>query len=253
MIHIYVFGLTEAISKAIEGMMASVDIKPHFYNIVDVNKGKIAIDDKRNLLAIGKKATFAVVNALVNEEYIEKGTYVGKPLIDEDNAFFFYGIHLEIPEIMSNDENKFYVFEILQDLSKYYLKWNPFNDEVNFGTTTSGVVETAEEVIHKAEQAIVNTQYGIQIDEKIDTLELIGKLVEKVDFSDAGLGKSLSKFDKIQLVTNNGYKLNISPTARDTGSDDPKEIDLSYKDLLSLLKVIILTGSRTIEFFKDES
>ncbi len=247
---IFVANKNEANVASIERMMNSVGLKPSIYTIVDVSEPQEDIDTK-HLLAFGKKAVMHVVNLLIKNEYIAKGTYIGKPLIDEDNAFFFYGIPLEVPEIMKDDGNKFYVFEILSDLAQYYLKWCPFNDELNFTNLprdcngeVNGESDNISVPIDSSSDNLIPREHAL------DSLELIAKLIEKVDFSDVGMGRSLSKFEKIQLITNNGYKLNISPTARETISTDEKEIDINYKDLLSLLKVIVLTGSRSIEFFK---
>lgn len=246
---IFVNGLTKTTQESINAMLNSVDIKPSLYSIVDIATNPKPSIESNHLLAYGKKSMMAVVNVLASEGLIQKEQYVGKPLVDEKNGFFFYGIPLEIPEIMKDEANKLYVYEMLCDMANYYLDWCPINDELNFGESPA-----TDPVIAKAEQAITTTEYGIESDgSKISTLELMAKLIEKIDFSDAGLGKSLSKFDKIQLVTNNGYKLNIAPTARDSKETEEKTIDITYKDLFALMKVIIMTGSRSIEFFEDNT
>lgn len=256
MIHVYLHGATEPNLKAIEAMLGSVEVKPHFYKVHDLAAEKAEIGKNRNMIAFGKKAIHELVTAMVTEGLISKGVYVGKPLVDEGSAFFFYGIHMDIPEIMRLDENKDFVYSRLIDMAKYYFEWSPLNDNFNFTSDSPDDVaqlteQSSEDVVQKSEEALATVEYGIEVP-TIDTIELINKLIEKVDFSDAGLGKSLAKFDKIQLQTNNGFKINVSPTARESASSVDKEIDITYKDLLSLLKVIILTGSRSIEFFKGE-
>lgn len=245
MLNIYINNIEDEQSiMAVKAMMDSVGIQPHIFEI----KGIKDLQINGNLLniAFGKKPVMAIVNTLVKEGFIDKGSYLGKPLIDEKNGFFFYGIHLDIPEIMSSDDNKYYVFEILQDMANYYHKWFPINDAINF----DAVATILKEDLKQTELAIVEQEYGISTD-RISTLELIDKLVEKVDFTDTGLGKSLAKFDAIKLVTNNGYTLNLVPTAREPDPINDKEVNITFKDMFSLLKVIVLTGSRSIEFFRE--
>jgi hypothetical protein len=261
MIYVYTNNSSPEELQAIERMMLSVNIKPgNMYSIenvgaIDQETKKlipVLINKKRNLLAFGKKAVHSVATALVEEGLIPRGTYMGKPLVDEENGFFFYGIHLDIADIMKSDDNKYYVYDILLDLSKLYLKWNPFNDNLNFGSSPKGVDAIAE--MKKADLDFVTSEYGITVSEtKLDTFELISKLIEKVDFTDIGLGKSLSKFEKIKLETSNGFTVNILPQAREVNDEGPKELSITYKDLLSLLKIVVLTGSRSMEFIRSEN
>lgn len=247
---VFTYNNNEVIVESIHKMLNSVDIKPDRYSIIDVASQIFEINDK-NMIAFGKKAIMAVVTNLVRDGLIEKGSYIGKPLIDEDSGFFFYGIPIDISEIMKDDNNKYYVFEILQDLSSYYQKWNPFNDELNFTDISRDINGEINADSNSITMSDANNDSIGPKTTVLDSLELISKLIEKVDFSDTGLGKSLSKFEKIKLVTNNNMILNVLPISRETKNNDPMEIDITYKDLLSLLKIVILTGSRTVEFFKD--
>lgn len=244
---IYVNGIDEFAQNSIEAMLNSVDIKPYCYKLSDASSDSIPVDDPC-ILVFGKKAIMSVVGALVKADFIPRGAYTGAPLVDEKNGFFFYGIPLEIEEIMNLDENKFYVFEILQDLASLHKKWHPFNDEISFSLGN----EEKEVPVLVNENDTESDQIENSSPEKISTLELINLMIEKIDFGDNLLGKSIAKWDRITLETSNGYVLNILPTARESKDTDEKTVDITYKDLLSLLKVVVLTGSKTIEFIEKE-
>lgn len=250
MINVYMSNVDDSTKETVYKIFNSVDIPKNVINVVDADKQPF---DSSNLcnVAFGKKPTLGAIKAYAKEGIIEMNKFNGRPLIDEENAFFFYSVPIELTEIMKSDENKLYVFEMFQDLAQLYLKWNPFNDEINFGSVLPEAARDniKQQIVADADAAMVGETH-LDDTQDISTIELMHKLIEKIDFSDAGLGKSLAKWDKISLATHNGYVLNVFPTANFADNEAEKVVNITYKDLLSLLKITILTGSKTISFSK---
>ena len=244
---VYISGGNDIDIECIHKMFSSVKIEPYLYQIIDIDKVQDFPIDDNNMFVFGKSVIKSVVNKLVEAEILPPKLYKGSPLVDPESQFFFYAIGLTVSEIMAKEDNKLFTYKLLLDLASYYKEWFPINDELPNMLSENKVDSPLNAVETDNSSLDTNISPG-----QISTYDLVTKLVEMVDFSDVNLGKSLSKFDKIQLETSSGITLNVLPTFRENSKDEdtPGIINITYKDLLSLLKVVLLTGTKSIEFFK---
>lgn len=154
------------------------------------------------------------------------------------------------------------------------LEVDPLENEFGVPKAEERVIEVSGEVVEKEEPAApVNTPEeddevsGIDNQEdiieakfeeitqnqscdivQIDVEALLNEVVDKMTISDPGLGKSLKLTKAIVLHCSNGTKLNVYPN--NVINSKLEGAHMSFKDMCSILKMALLSESKTIDIYQ---
>lgn len=153
------------------------------------------------------------------------------------------------------------------------LEVDPLENEFGVPKVEEKVIEVSGEVVEKEEPAApVNTPEeddevsGIDNQEdiieakfeeitqnqscdivQIDVEALLNEVVDKMTVSDPGLGKSLKLTKAIVFHCSNGTKLNVYPN--NVINSKLEGAHMSFKDMCSILKMALLSESKTIDIY----
>ena len=154
------------------------------------------------------------------------------------------------------------------------LEVDPLENEFGVPKAEERVIEVSGEVVEKEEPAApVNTPEeddevsGIDNQEdiieakfeeitqnqscdivQIDVEALLNEVVDKMTISDPGLGKSLKLTKAIVFHCSNGTKLNVYPN--NVINSKLEGAHMSFKDMCSILKMALLSESKTIDIYQ---
>lgn len=106
-------------------------------------------------------------------------------------------------------------------------------------------IDNQEDIIEaKFEEVIQNQSCDLV---QIDVEALLNEVVDKMTISDPGLGKSLKLTKAIVFHCSNGTKLNVYPN--NVINSKLEGAHMSFKDMCSILKMALLSESKTIDIY----
>lgn len=235
---------------------------------IDVTKGMIKfIDLADNVPNTSENISLCFDNTHtdVSRAYVRDGKYAARDflssnMIDESNKFVFMSIPLSPREIKSLDANKALAWEKLKELKFHLERLGYFSLEEPVTQEKVPVEEPKGEVKQEPEStapAVKNiSSYKELIGDElpnvsIDVENFLREFTEKIKISDPALGSSLKLNNRIVFECENGTMLTVYPTNIIADPDAPGG-HIAFKDLLSVLKMSLLVGSKKIHFFKDK-
>lgn len=250
MLYVYSNGISEVDRNNFGHIMSYTQVQQHEIRYVDLNYEDVKIEEKGCVIAVGTVAIKAVIADLAKKKIYSATQLVGKDCIDEARKFFLYCIPQTFTEMISTQEDKDQVWAKLTHMEQVYREWVPFNDPIpNLGEEAPVIEDTTGETTNKDTTATpVDTGPVEEFSPEevgLNVLEVLNALFEHVSLTDAGLGKSLSKYEKFTLKTSSG-DLDVYPTNR--MPKDGTGFQICFKDLVTLVKLGVQVNARTITF-----
>lgn len=249
----------------------------HEIKIIDIDISDFEeVGPNKCLIVLGKRSINEATKYFLKNGLINTSTFFGSSLVDHNALFFYFGINETISELLAaNQEVKDTVWSTILQARELYSSWFPFNDPLDFGGEIKEVKNEVSEIKNDIDLQIADggqeeednslfvikedsdTESGMPEDNVvycnpevsnhgINVMEVLDKLIEKINLVDPGLGKSLTKYDKIELDCN-GSTFNVFPTNR-MPKTEAGEVNVTFKDLVVLLKVALTLDCKTISF-----
>jgi len=214
-------------------------------HVVDFKHEEPDLDTMDAIFAVGKVAIRMVVRSLVKSGKIGSSTFVGNDMYNKEAGFLFINVGVNISEIMTSQENKDFVWEKVQSTVKYYREIFPFK-EIN---DTDEIAKLDAALV---EEDIDNQDVPITVGDNVtySVGEILQSLYDRVNITDPGLTKTLSKYEKFILHTTTG-DLSVYPTTRIPV--DEEGFFISLKDLVILLKFSTIINTEFITLSKEDA
>ena len=265
MIYVYGNNITVGDKKNFNMIMGYAQVEEHEMRYIDLEHEDVMARDQNYVIAVGTKAMKAVTRDLTSSGLYSVTQLVGKDCIDLASKFLLYCIPMSFTEMVTNKEDKDLVWMKVQDMVQNYRTWVPFDDKIPKDLGAPKVVspDVSSEADPEPEDTMVEVSEVVKVAEvgtkdvetlapvpaslgeiSIDVMSTLDALFEHVNLSDAGVGKSLSKYSKFTLHTGSG-EIDVYPTNR-----MPKEdrFQICFKDLVTLIKLSTQTDCGTITF-----
>jgi len=241
MLHIIVYDIEPNDKDVINMVFSHTDMSKDLISIHDLKHEDINIEDINAIFAIGKVAIRMIARNLIKSGKIGQSTFVGNDIYNKEASFLFMNAGVNISEVMTSQENKEFFWEKIKLTVEYYKdiflnNKNPNEDISSMESVDLGILETNSENLLSKEISSYNKE------------EVLNLLFDKVNLSDPGLMKSLSKYDRFILNTSSG-DLVVYPTNRIPDKED--EFFITLKDLVVLLKFSDILDVETIRLDKN--
>jgi len=220
--------------------------------VVDFKHEEPDLDTMDAIFAVGKVAIRMVVRSLVKSGKIGQSTFVGNDMYNKEAGFLFINVGVNISEIMTSQENKDFVWEKVQSTVKYYREIFPFESFVEPLEGIDDAGEMAKLDAALVEEDIDNQDVPITVGDNVtyNVGEILQSLYDRVNITDPGLTKTLSKYEKFVLHTTTG-ELSVYPTSRIPA--DEEGFFISLKDLIVLLKFSVIINTECITLSKENA
>ncbi len=251
MIYVYGNSFTSMDKENFRKIMTHFQVEGDRVQFVDLDHEDVNMEGKNFVLTVDR-ALIKVTRALTNAGTYKPTELLGRDVVDPGRGFHLFNIPLTINEMMGAREDKLLTKQKLDQLMKYYKDFFPIDDPIpdmtrKEVTNVEAPVPAKEEVTKaKFDSPGVAVATKSELDEvPVDVNECLNALFEHVNVADAGLGKSLSKYEKFTLTTGSG-ELQVYPTNRIPEKDEGLKI--TFKDLVTVLKVGVHLNAGTITF-----
>lgn len=210
---------------------------------------------------------------LIEDKVYPPRSLLSGNVIDPDRKFILISVPMSVSEIKATESNKDYFWESLKNMEKYLLDYgyigqdkvvdpievddlpkDPIEEELDIEVKKDTVMSPAVE--EPKEEEVVKTE-SAPIYEKLDpdviSIEvesLIDKFIEEIKASDQTLGKSLKLTNRVSITNKDGSILNIYPNNMIKSGDPGAHI--SWKDMISIIKMSIIVGSKNINLHMNK-
>ncbi len=250
MIYVVHRSLTHGDKLGFLKILSCADIDENDVKFVDLTVDDLDIKTKDFILAINTYKDIA--RSLIAAKLFDMKQLLGNDVLDPVTKFALINIPHSIQELYSNDNAKQTVWHKLLTFSEFYKECGSvgghegnlmINDNQSFAEAVDAIddqaeAEQSEEVKDLKEIASINMDSIFQA------------LADQLDLTDPTIGKSLSLSDKIQFETEE-VKICIYPNNRMSAKDQAEnDLNLSYKDMIAILKLGTMFDAKKISFFK---
>lgn len=271
MIYVVSKRVTSQESEAIKRIFSLAKISPEFIRIIDVESEDLNISGKSIFLCFNE--TSGKVTMPLSKERGYPGYAFLKDFTDDEQKVAVCILsepisHYALPHCLVSD--KAMLWSCVQKIAAKFSEWYPSlvqhsqsqQPEVKQETTK----ETVQEVPQNAEEAHVSaepeqpyirpddaptafsvvqeTADGNEVSFEVE--EMIDRMVDSMKLSDPGLGKSLKLMEAVVLESNNGQRITVYPG--NIVKDSSEGVHISFKDVCSLVKLALMSESKTIRF-----
>ena len=242
MIYIIHKALTTNDKQAFIKILAYAKISEDLLKFVDITCEDLDLNGKDFIFAVNTYKEIA--KSYVASGVFEMRQVLGSDIFDEQTSFALINIPYTIQDLFTNNTAKQNVWQKINAFYDFYQRCSIKPKQDAFSEPI-----IAEEVISNV--SIDNTENDTE--EKISIIEvssLLSKLAENLDLSDPALGKSLASSNKIEFETED-LKICIYPNNRIPKKDsNDNSLNLSFKDMLAILKLTSVFDAKKISFFK---
>jgi len=230
MLNIITYDMKSGDKDVINMIFSHLPIADGCISFHDLKHEDLNIENMNAIFAIGKVSIRMVARSLIKAGKIGQSTFVGNDIYNKKSKFLFMNASVSISEIMTSQENKEFIWDKVKTVVEYY------NDIFLDIEDSDGLkVKDQEDIKVKDIEDIGTSKYN--------SAEMLNLLFDKINLSDPGLMKSLSKYDKFILNTSSG-DLVVYPTNRIP--DKEEEFFITLKDLIVLLKFSDILDVETI-------
>lgn len=235
-------------------ILSCVDINEADVKFVDLSNEDLDVSKKDFILAINTYKEIA--RSLIALKLFDMKQLLGNDVFDPVTKFGLVNIPHTIQELYSNDNAKQIVWHKLLAFSEFYKECGGVggyegNIAINGDQSFADAIDAEPEPISE-EETIPEETKDLEEVASVDIDAIFEALASQLDLTDPGLGKSLSLSDKIQFETEN-FKICIYPNNRISTKDQAEnDLNLSYKDMLALLKLGTMFDAKKISFFKTK-
>lgn len=256
MIYVVHRSLTQGDKLGFMKILSCADINENDVKFVDLTADDLDIKTKDFILALNTYKDIA--RSLIAAKLFDMKQLLGNDVLDPVTKFALINIPHSIQELYSNDNAKQTVWHKLLTFSAFYKECGGLGGyEGNL--SINGEQPLAEAIDASVEDTssdvdIDTTQPAEELDEiaTIDMQSVFQALADNLDLTDPSLGKSLALSDKIQFETDS-VKVCIFPNNRMSAKDQAEnDLNLSYKDMIAILKLGTMFDAKKISFFKTK-
>ena len=234
------------------------------FGFIDVTKGMIKFIDMDTM----QPDPNSLINICIDNTHtsfsralISAGKFSAKDLlsgniVNDDMKFIMFTIPMSVNEIQAIEANKGFTWQKLLQLKEYLYKYGYLTAEGN--SDEEAVAET--ESVAQAEDPIPDVKEDTAPARSIKTTEegtvtvnveeVLNRIVDELKATDPAMGKSLKLTSRVSLETEDGGILNIYPSNIIKAENEGAHI--SFRDMLAIVKMSLIVGSKTIKFHQGE-
>lgn len=271
MIYVVSKRVTSQESEAIKRIFSLAKISPEFIRIIDVESEDLNVSGKSIFLCFNE--TSGKVTMPLSKERGYPGYAFLKDFTDDEQKVAVCILsepisHYALPHCLVSD--KAMLWSCVQKIAAKFSEWYPSlvhhsqsqQPEVKQETVKEAVQEApqnAEEAHVSAEpeqpyirpddaptafSVVQETADGNEVSFEVE--EMIDRMVDSMKLSDPGLGKSLKLMEAVVLESSNGQRITVYPG--NIAKDSSEGVHISFKDVCSLVKLALMSESKTIRF-----
>lgn len=271
MIYVVSKRVTSQESEAIKRIFSLAKISPEFVRVIDIESEDLNVSGKSIFLCFNE--TSGKVTMPLSKERGYPGYAFLKDFADDVQKVAVCILsepisHYALPHCLVSD--KAMLWSCVQKIAAKFSEWYPSlvqhsqsqQPEVKQETVKEAVQETpqnAEEAHVSAEpeqpyirpddaptafSVVQETADGNEVSFEVE--EMIDRMVDSMKLSDPGLGKSLKLMEAVVLESSNGQRITVYPG--NIVKDSSEGVHISFKDVCSLVKLALMSESKTIRF-----
>lgn len=278
MIYVVSKRVTSQESEAIKRIFSLAKISPEFVRVIDIESEDLNVSGKSIFLCFNE--TSGKVTMPLSKERGYPGYAFLKDFADDVQKVAVCILsepisHYALPHCLVSD--KAMLWSCVQKIAAKFSEWYPSlvqhsqsqqqveetqQSEIKQETVKDAVQETpqnAEEahISAKPEQPYIQpddapktfsvvqeTADGNEVSFEVE--EMIDRMVDSMKLSDPGLGKSLKLMEAVVLESSNGQRITVYPG--NIVKDSSEGVHISFKDVCSLVKLALMSESKTIRF-----
>ena len=271
MIYVVSKRVTSQESKAIKRIFSLAKISPEFIRIIDVESEDLNVSGKSIFLCFNE--TSGKVTMPLSKERGYPGYAFLKDFTDDEQKVAVCILsepisHYALPHCLVSD--KAMLWSCVQKIAAKFSEWYPSLVQHSQSQQPEVKQETVKEAVQEAPQNAEETHVSAEPEQRyirpddaptafsvvqetadgnevsFEVEEMIDRMVDSMKLSDPGLGKSLKLMEAVVLESNNGQRITVYPG--NIVKDSSEGVHISFKDVCSLVKLALMSESKTIRF-----
>lgn len=271
MIYVVSKRVTSQESEAIKRIFSLAKISPEFIRIIDVESEDLNVSGKSIFLCFNE--TSGKVTMPLSKERGYPGYAFLKDFTDDEQKVAVCILsepisHYALPHCLVSD--KAMLWSCVQKIAAKFSEWYPSLVQHSQSQQPEVKQETVKEAVQEAPQnaeeahvsaepeqpyirpddaptafsVVQETADGNEVSFEVE--EMIDRMVDSMKLSDPGLGKSLKLMEAVVLESSNGQRITVYPG--NIVKDSSEGVHISFKDVCSLVKLALMSESKTIRF-----
>lgn len=271
MIYVVSKRVTSQESEAIKRIFSLAKISPEFIRIIDVESEDLNVSGKSIFLCFNE--TSGKVTMPLSKERGYPGYAFLKDFTDDEQKVAVCILsepisHYALPHCLVSD--KAMLWSCVQKIAAKFSEWYPSLVQHSQSQQPEVKQETVKETVQEAPQNAEETHVSAEPEQSyirpddaptafsvvqetadgnevsFEVEEMIDRMVDSMKLSDPGLGKSLKLMEAVVLESNNGQRITVYPG--NIVKDSSEGVHISFKDVCSLVKLALMSESKTIRF-----
>lgn len=278
MIYVVSKRVTSQESEAIKRIFSLAKISPEFVRVIDIESEDLNVSGKSIFLCFNE--TSGKVTMPLSKERGYPGYAFLKDFTDDEQKVVVCILsepisHYALPHCLVSD--KAMLWSCVQKIAAKFSEWYPslvqhsqsqqqVEETRQSEAKQETVKESVQEATQNAEEAYVSaepeqsyirpdgaptafsvvqeTADGNEVSFEVE--EMIDRMIDSMKLSDPGLGKSLKLMETVVLESSNGQRITVYPG--NIVKDSSEGVHISFKDVCSLVKLALMSESKTIRF-----
>lgn len=271
MIYVVSKRVTSQESEAIKRIFSLAKISPEFVRVIDIESEDLNVSGKSIFLCFNE--TSGKVTMPLSKERGYPGYAFLKDFADDVQKIAVCILsepisHYALPHCLVSD--KAMLWSCVQKIAAKFSEWYPSLVQHSQSQQPEVKQETVKEAVQEAPQnaeeahvsaepeqpyirpddaptafsVVQETADGNEVSFEVE--EMIDRMVDSMKLSDPGLGKSLKLMEAVVLESSNGQRITIYPG--NIVKDSSEGVHISFKDVCSLVKLALMSESKTIRF-----
>jgi len=271
MIYVVSKRVTSQESEAIKRIFSLAKISPEFIRIIDVESEDLNVSGKSIFLCFNE--TSGKVTMPLSKERGYPGYAFLKDFTDDEQKVAVCILsepisHYALPHCLVSD--KAMLWSCVQKIAAKFSEWYPSLVQHSQSQQPEVKQETVKETVQEAPQNAEETHVSAEPEQSyirpddaptafsvvqetadgnevsFEVEEMIDRMVDSMKLSDPGLGKSLKLMEAVVLESSNGQRITVYPG--NIVKDSSEGVHISFKDVCSLVKLALMSESKTIRF-----
>lgn len=263
--------VTSQESEAIKRIFSLAKISPEFVRVIDIESEDLNVSGKSIFLCFNE--TSGKVTMPLSKERGYPGYAFLKDFADDVQKVAVCILsepisHYALPHCLVSD--KAMLWNCVQKIAAKFSEWYPSLVQHSQSQQPEVKQETVKEAVQEAPQnaeeahvsaepeqpyirpddaptafsVVQETADGNEVSFEVE--EMIDRMVDSMKLSDPGLGKSLKLMEAVVLESSNGQRITVYPG--NIVKDSSEGVHISFKDVCSLVKLALMSESKTIRF-----
>lgn len=271
MIYVVSKRVTSQESEAIKRIFSLANISPEFVRVIDIESEDLNVSGKSIFLCFNE--TSGKVTMPLSKERGYPGYAFLKDFTDDEQKVAVCILsepisHYALPHCLVSD--KAMLWSCVQKIAAKFSEWYPSLVQHSQSQQPEVKQETVKEAVQEAPQNAEETHVSAEPEQSyirsddaptafsvvqetadgnevsFEVEEMIDRMVDSMKLSDPGLGKSLKLMEAVVLESSNGQRITVYPG--NIVKDSSEGVHISFKDVCSLVKLALMSESKTIRF-----